>query len=292
MKSKNTARKVPLPFIWEDLTADEFAYAVKASKGVCLLPLGCVEKHGRHMPLSTDLILAQELCRRAAAEVPAVVAPCMPFGHVSEVRHGPGTFALSTETLMNVLRETCDEIGRNGFTKIIIVNGHGGNQPIISTLLNDRLDKRRSYALFSAFVCNSWAPGEEEAFSRRFFGLPCLPECGHADVQETPLVMAVRPETIHMERNVPKETHRLGRLAHLHDAGIKTSVDWYADYPEQIMGDPTGSTPECGEYLYALRVKKLVNAIKAIQKDTTTLKLLDQFYAAAETPLKQAHPVP
>lgn len=289
MKRKNSEIKIGRPFIWEDLTADEFALAVKESRGVCLLPLGCIEKHGRHLPLATDMIIARELCTRAAEREPAVVAPYMPFGHVSEVLHGPGTFALRTSTLMDVLRDVCDDIGRNGFTKIIIVNGHGGNGPIISTLLNDRLDERHPYALYSAFACGGWEGDEEKRFSEKFFGLPRLPECGHADVQETPLVMAARPETVRMERVVRKETHRLDRLAAVKKAGLKASVDWYGDYPEQIMGDPTGSTAECGEWLYELRVKKLVRAIRAVKADKTTAELLDRYYTAAEHPLAQAN---
>ncbi len=286
-KSKNAKAKLSKPFIWEDLTADEFAIAVKESQKVCLLPLGCIEKHGRHLPLATDMIIARELCTRAAKQLPVMVAPYIPFGHVAEVLHGPGTFALRTSTLMNVLRDVCDEIGRNGFTKIIIVNCHGGNGPIISTLLNDRLDQRHPYALYE-FFCR-WEGDEEKRFSEKFFSLPCLPECGHADVQETPLVMAARPETVHMERVVPEETHRLDRLVSLKKADLKASVDWYADYPEQIMGDPTGSTVECGEWLYDLRVKKLVRAVKAVQADNTTAELLDRFYTAAENPLAQAN---
>ncbi|MCL1888731.1 MAG: creatininase family protein, partial [Kiritimatiellaeota bacterium] len=68
---------------WEKLNIVEFHEAVAKSKGVCLLPMGCLEKHGDHLPLGTDLLCAREVAFRAADIEPAVVFPNYPFGQVS-----------------------------------------------------------------------------------------------------------------------------------------------------------------------------------------------------------------
>ena len=73
------------PFLWRDMTCAEFAEAVKATKGVCVVPIGCLEKHGNHLPLATDSIVAHEVCVRAASLEPVIVFPFCPFGRVVEV---------------------------------------------------------------------------------------------------------------------------------------------------------------------------------------------------------------
>lgn len=273
----------PLPYLWERLTADDFAQAVRASDGVALLPLGCLEKHGRHLPLGTDVLIASELCRRAASMEPAVVVPCPPFGLVSEVRNGPGTLALRADTLLAMLRDLCADLARNGLTKIVIVNGHGGNQELLRYFLRERLEEDCPYALY--LFRPEWRGDEEKRYAA-MIGRDALPECGHACIQETPEVMAIAPETVRMDRVVPDETHRLGRLAALREAFLSTSVDWYADYPAQIAGDPTGSTPELGEWLLSLHADKLVRAIRAVRADAAAPAILAEYQARSRAPLR------
>lgn len=270
------------PYLWERLTADDFAKAVRASKGVALLPLGCLEKHGRHLPLGTDILIASELCRRAASVEPTVVAPCPPFGLVSEVRNGPGTLALCADTLLALLRDLCADLARNGLTKIVLVNGHGGNQELLRYFLRERLEEESAYTLY--LFRPEWRGDEEKRYAA-MLGRDALPECGHACIQETPEVMAIAPETVHMERVVPGETHRLGRLAALREAFLATSVDWYADYPAQIAGDPTGSTPALGEWLLSLHADKLVRAIRAVRADAATPAILAEYQTRSRAPL-------
>ena len=69
---------------WENLTAPDFAGAVKDTQGVCVLPLACIERHGDHLPLGTDLFLGMEVARRAAEIEPAVVFPPFYFTQILE----------------------------------------------------------------------------------------------------------------------------------------------------------------------------------------------------------------
>ena len=96
---------------WENLTAPDFAAAVKETRGVCLLPLPCIEKHGEHLPLGTDLFIGMEIARRAAEIEPAVVFPPFYLTQILEARHQPGTIAIGTHLMLKLLEAVCDEIG-------------------------------------------------------------------------------------------------------------------------------------------------------------------------------------
>jgi creatinine amidohydrolase len=116
---------------WEELTAADFRMAVQQSKGTCLLPFGILEKHGPHLPLGTDLLNVRYASLQAVAVEYAVIFPEYYFGQIFEAKHEPGTVAYSLELQLKLLQETTDEMARNGCKKIVIVNGHGGNEHLL-----------------------------------------------------------------------------------------------------------------------------------------------------------------
>ena len=116
---------------WEELTAADFGLGVQRSKGTCLLPFGILEKHGPHLPLGTDLLNVRYASLQAVAQEYAVVFPEYYFGQIFEAKHEPGTVAYSIELQLKLLQETTDEMARNGCKKILIVNGHGGNEYLL-----------------------------------------------------------------------------------------------------------------------------------------------------------------
>ena len=107
-----------LPYQWKELTAPDFVKALQLSKGICLLPAGIIEKHGPHLPLSTDLILSREIASRAAQLEYALVFPEFYFGQIYEARHQPGTVAYSPELVWKMLEETCEEMAMLYFDSI------------------------------------------------------------------------------------------------------------------------------------------------------------------------------
>src|SRR6202034_2592910 len=116
---------------WEELTAADFREGIHRSQGTCLLPFGILEKHGPHLPLGTDLLDVRYAALHAAEKEYAVVCPEYYFGQIVEARHEPGTIAYSREMQLALLQETTDEMARNGCKKVIIVNGHGGNEHLL-----------------------------------------------------------------------------------------------------------------------------------------------------------------
>ncbi|HTK53579.1 MAG TPA: creatininase family protein, partial [Gemmatimonadaceae bacterium] len=116
---------------WEELTAADFRDAITRAQGVCLLPFGIMEKHGPHLPIGNDLLNVRYAALHGAEQEYAVVFPEYYFGQIFEAKHEPGTVAYSRGLQLQMLQETTDEMARNGCKKVIIVNGHGGNNSLL-----------------------------------------------------------------------------------------------------------------------------------------------------------------
>jgi creatinine amidohydrolase len=133
---------------WEELTAADFREGIHRSQGTCLLPFGILEKHGPHLPLGTDLLDVRYVALHAAEQEYAVVFPEYYFGQIAEARHEPGTIAYSREMQLALLQETTNEMARNGCKKVIIVNGHGGNESLLPYFAQTQLDKPHDYVVY------------------------------------------------------------------------------------------------------------------------------------------------
>src|SRR5437588_910633 len=133
---------------WEELTAADFREAIQLSKGTCLLPFGILEKHGPHLPLGTDLLNVRYVSLQAASQEYAVVFPEYYFGQIFEAKHEPGTIAYSMDLQLHLLQETADEMARNGCKKIVIVNGHGGNNSLLPFFAQSQMASPRDYVVY------------------------------------------------------------------------------------------------------------------------------------------------
>ena len=124
---------------WEELTAADFEKAIQKAQNTCILPFGILEKHGPQLPLGTDLINARYVALHAVDQEYAVVFPEYYFGQIFEAKHEPGTIAYSADLQLKLLQETADEMARNGCKKILIVNGHGGNNHLLPYFAQSQL---------------------------------------------------------------------------------------------------------------------------------------------------------
>ncbi|MFD8565707.1 creatininase family protein [Streptomyces sp. NPDC059639] len=126
--------------LWNHLTAAELR-DLAAEDAVVLLPVGATEQHGPHLPTGVDDFLAAEVCLRAARlaapRTPVVVAPSVWSGLSEHHMAFGGTLTLSLTTLHGLLRDLCRSILRAGFSRILIVNGHGGNMTALHALTTE-----------------------------------------------------------------------------------------------------------------------------------------------------------
>src|SRR5659263_127021 len=99
------AQQPGLPFKMEEITSPKFPKAVELAGGVCVIPLGIIEKHGPHLPLGTDLYEAREVAFHAAEKEYAVVFPPYFVGQIFEAKHQPGAMAYSNDLMWKMLEE-------------------------------------------------------------------------------------------------------------------------------------------------------------------------------------------
>lgn len=267
-----------LPVQMEEMNAIQFLQGVEKSDQTILLPFGVLEKHGPHLPLGTDLINVRELALRAAKQEYTIVFPPYYFAQIFEAKHQPGTLAYSSETIWNLLQETCDELSRNGFKKIIIVNGHGGNTHFLHYFGQVQLEKKRDYAVYL------FTPGEDEAAEKKMQALRKTRFDGHAGENESSNMMSHRPDLVQTEIAGSQSGESLERLADLDQA--YTGIWWYAEYPNHYAGDGTQVNPELGKIAMDSRAGLLVKMIQSVKKDEMTLKLQEQFFRESANPLK------
>jgi creatinine amidohydrolase len=274
-----SAKTQELPIQMEELTAPDFIKAIEKSSKTCIIPIGVLEKHGPHLPLGTDLFLAREYALRAAAKEYTVVFPWYYFSQINEAKHQPGTIAYSPELIWKMLQETLDELNRNGFEKIIIMNGHGGNNAFLNYFGMAQLSEPRKYSLY-------WFRPEpnQEAANKSNQLTQSDKYDSHAGNSETSELMAAKSKLVHPERAAQQSGVDQDRLKHL--KYVYTGIWWYASYPNHYGGDGSKSKAEAGEILINETVKQLVDMIKMVKADTVVPQLQNQYFKESQQPLK------
>ena len=263
-----------LPVQWESLTSGDFVKAIQQSQGTCILPFGILEKHGQQLPLGTDLLNVRYVAINAAHKEFAVVFPEYYFGQIFEARHEPGTIAYSASLQLELLQATTDEMARNGCKKVIIANGHGGNEYLLPFFAQAQLQTPHDYVVY-------------------VFGLPDLDRAGrpamksphdmHAGEAETSHTMISAPGTVHLDRANAEsgaDLHRLNLPRSLY-----TGIWWYARFPNHYAGNAAAANKELGEFDMETWTDELVTAIRAVKTDTESLKLQNEFFE------KSIHPI-
>ena len=256
---------------WDELTASEWPKALEKSNYTCILPIGILEKHGPHVPIGSDLIQVREWSARATKKEYAVVFPDYFYGQINEARHQYGSFALSERIVWDLLEATCDEIGRNGFTKIVIINGHGGNPQLIRYFIQTRLEKQRNYAVYF------FEPSSDSTYNKQMTQLHKSDQAGdqHAGERETSSLLYLRPDLVKMD-SANNESGSNQKRLDIPD--VYTAIWWYADYPNHYAGDGAKASAELGKLVNEHYITSLVRALKAIKADSKTLELQNEFF--------------
>jgi creatinine amidohydrolase len=271
--ASNSAAQTKLSTKWEELTASEFREAIGKSQGTCLLPLGILEKHGPHLPLGTDLLNVRYVAEHAAQEEFVIIFPQYFAGQIFEARHEPGTIAYSEELQLKLLQETTDEMARNGCKKVVIVNGHGGNEHLLPYFAQAQLSKPHDYVVYV-----QW--GHEA--TKKTGGEKSGPDW-HAGETETSNVLVTHPDLVHLDR-AGAESGRDQKRVDLPES-IYTGIWWYARFPNHYSGDGSTATKEQGTEDMQVWINTVVRAIRAIKADDESLKLQKEFYEKSGHPL-------
>ena len=234
--------------LWTDLLSCEFEDAVKEAKGVCALPIGCVERHGLHLPLGCDSYVAARISRKAAEIEPVVVYPEIYFGEKSGAGEFPGTIILPTDLIEKVLEHCCFEIARNGFRKIVLMNFHGGNRAMLQSFARSILQKKPDFQVMVYDINHKrFAKVLEEKEKYPFLAeedLSCIrafldekKRDGHGGFAETALCAFVAGDQVRPENMGKVDGTSSKRLAELSAHGLYSPFEWMANYPHSLAAD-------------------------------------------------------
>jgi len=212
-----------------------------------------------------------EVARRAAQIEPAIVFPPFYFTQILEAKHQPGTIALGGDLMLRLLEAVCDEIGRNGFSKIVLLIAHGGNRHLAPFFVQLMLEKQKEYTVYLPQLLGDPDVAQliKEIIESEFDA--------HAGEMETSLILATHPELVQMEQIDETSGRPLRRLEHL--PGVGTPVSWYADFPDHYAGDAHPATAEKGERMFEHWAQRLAGAIAAIKKDAAAPELYEEFFS-------------
>jgi len=261
-----------IPTRWDELTFSDWDLALEKSKNTCILPIGILEKHGPGVPIGSDLIRAREWAKRATKEEYAVVFPDYFYGQVNEARQHYGTFSLPSDLTMNLLEATTDEIARNGFDKIIIINSHGGNPQMIRYFIQNQLEKKKDYVVYF------FEPGMSKEVRDEMMRIRKteLATDQHGGEREASEIKYLRPELLKLERSPDESGENLNRLKL--PSTLYTAIWWYASYPNHYAGDASFASLELGKLITDNTLNELITAIKSVKNDSQTLEIQREYF--------------
>ena len=237
---------------WEEMTSKELREFAKRKDAVAVMGIGCVEKHGDHLPLGTDSLTVYKVVEAATERESAVLLPPLWHGILTGSKQFPGSINIKRDVLFAYLENVCDEVSANGLKKILIVNGHGGNSGLLATFVKSTLHREVDYALY---VMNGWSPPEGWD--------------GHGGAMETSLIMVNYPNLVKMrEVKGPMKSNP----SPIPD--VITPVDWIAICPNGYTDDPTAASVELGKRVFGAWVEGVMKAIQRIKEDAIVPEIM------------------
>lgn len=241
-------------FLWEQLRAPELEKLAEEG-AIVMIPMGAIEQHGAHLPVSTDTILAQWISQRAAKEmsdkgIPVIIAPSFVIANSIHHMHFPGSLSLTPRTFMEVLEEQCVAIAAQGFRKIAIVNGHGGNTAPIDVALID-INRKLGFPVYNV----PYTAGIDES--------PFLDEqtcMNHSGEVETSLILAYDESLV--DPSYKNLSGNPGGCSEYENCGALSTFHYMESHTENgIMGVSYAATREKGIALADAYCKRLVEVL-------------------------------
>ena len=219
---------------------------IKTKKQIAIIPVGSLEQHGPHLPVSTDSDIVTEVAKRVAKKCNLLLLPTITYG--ISLEHAPFfNLSVTRTTLQNQLVDICSSLGENKIRKIIILNGHHGNQKALSAITDkvSKISRGRS----KVFVISYW-----HHMKREF---------DHAGFVETSLMLAVSNKVrmglarkgLVIDKMSPEQKSKISKLASMHFIKATKTGVW---------GDPTKATKKDGEMILSEIVQNIAKKVSKL----------------------------
>jgi creatinine amidohydrolase len=232
---------------------------------VPVVPIGTLEDHGPHLPIDTDVTLVEAICREAAERLPETTVLLPPIVHGYSPHHMdfPGTVSIGWDTFCRYCTDVAISLVRHGFTRILLVNGHGSNQNLVEMAARLAMVEQPESLVAAAFYLSS--PRSAEVITNlRESGVGGM---AHACELETSLYLHIDPTAVDMtkaadERGYPATEHAWMDWS---DGPLKLMPWWSSFSDSGVQGDPTKATAEKGKMLLDAAAEELVSFVNELR---------------------------
>nr|WP_321455879.1 creatininase family protein [uncultured Cohaesibacter sp.] len=251
--------------LWVEMGRDDFSAAAR-SDAVAVLPIAAIEQHGPHLPTGTDAMLAEgyiaAVMEQKPSGVPIIFLPVQQVGWSEEHLNGTGTLTSNWQHLLPFWTDICLSVKRTGIKRIIIINSHGGNVPLMDILIQDL----RVHHGMVASATNWLRFGYPEGL----FGGDEIANGIHGGDVETSMMLALRPDLVRMEKAgvYPSQQQKMTEEnAHLRFYGRK-QLGWMATdlNAEGVVGDASIANAAKGKALIDHIANQFIDYAKEVLK--------------------------
>ncbi|MDQ4018333.1 MAG: creatininase family protein [Actinomycetota bacterium] len=238
------------PRLLAELTWPEIAEIVATGQGLCLLPVGATEQHGRHLAVGTDTIIADAICREASSRTGVPLLPTLAItSSQAHTTKWPGTLALPPRLLVETVLEIARWVRASGFDRLLFVNAHVGNAAPLTVAIDElrQIDELRVGLLH-------WYDATPEIGA--FATADAID--WHAHRAETALMLHLRPDLVRTEE-IRDDADRTD--------GLVFSYTVAETSREGLTGSPSLATAADGARLFERVVEALEQRIEAARRE-------------------------
>jgi creatinine amidohydrolase len=222
---------------------------IKSKKRRVIIPLGSIEQHGPHLPVTTDILIAEYIANQISKKIPAYVMPGIPYG-VSYEHESFFNISISSDSLSELLTQVCISLAENGFRSIIILNGHHGNMGVVQYVPQKVASKNPKLNVFSI---NYW-----NLIEREF---------DHAGFVETSLMLSINPKLVQMNKAKPGYSDK--KRLHATYSTFLNNPSSFKITKNGVWGDPTKANSSDGRKIMSTAIKNIIRSIKELDELST-----------------------
>lgn len=250
---------------WADHGTREIA-AMDRDRLVAVLPVGAIEQHGPHLPLSVDTAILNGIIAATVPllpdDLPVLFLPTLPVGKSDEHGAYPGTLTLSAATLIALWTDIADSVARAGVRRIVLINSHGGQMAPMDIVARDLRLRHRMIAVAASWFAMGLPEGLFGEGEERF-GI-------HAGDMETSVMRALHPDLVAMEHArdfVPLAARLAGGNVHL-GLGPGGKLGWAAQdqHPAGACGNAAAATAEKGHAVIAHAARQVATLLEEVAR--------------------------
>lgn len=251
--------------LWHEMTTLDFREG-DAANWIAVLPVAAIEQHGPHLPVYTDTCIAEGMIRRAIGllpdDLPVTFLPVQSIGKSNEHISSPGTITTTWETATKFWLDIGDSVHRAGVGKLIIMNSHGGNVPMVDIVARElrvRHDMLVVATAWSRFGHPGGILGPEEGL----YGI-------HGGEAETSLMLYFRPDLVRTDKAEDFRSNQLDfidEFKHLRAHGT-TQFGWKAQdlHAKGAVGNATAASAEKGKAIVEHQVGAFVELVRDVHE--------------------------